>query len=190
MSEHTPSTSSVQAPYYVYVIEQDGGEYVKIGVTDTPKDRLRNLQHGSPLRLEISLLIRCQDEYAARQLESFFHLALNYCAAYGEWFHINAALVHDLWNALRMTAPVVMGAELEGESVIRSAQRPMKIARKFKAKSRYVLEFLRENPEVSTLEQVEIAMLVTNATGVPISQSTVSRALASFSVNNQEGTTR
>jgi len=177
MYDHTPDNPQQQTQNYVYVIEQDGGEYVKVGVTDNPKARLRNLQHGSPLRLEISLLIQCADETSALQVESFFHAALQYCAAYGEWFHVSANEVRDLWTALRLVAPAVTSAQLEGESVIRHAQRPLRVSRKFKAKSRYVLDFLNENPQTAELEQVEIAHLVTVATGVTISQSTVSRAL-------------
>ena len=52
-----------------------------------------------------------------------------------------------------------------------------------KSKKDVALDYLKNNPELAREDQTNIAAIITNATGIQISQSTVSRALSSFSQN-------
>lgn len=52
-----------------------------------------------------------------------------------------------------------------------------------KSKKEIALDYLRNNPELARDDQTNIAAIITNATGIQISQSTVSRALSAFSQN-------
>ena len=52
-----------------------------------------------------------------------------------------------------------------------------------KSKKEAVLEWLRSNPEQAERDQTELAATISNATGMQVSQSTVSRAVGAFSKN-------
>lgn len=66
----------------VYVIGQHGSGVVKIGTTSSLRARLRTIQTGSPVRLEV--LWSCA---GGRHLEAYLHDAFSPLRLEGEWFN-------------------------------------------------------------------------------------------------------
>jgi len=71
----------------IYCIEQDGGKPVKIGRSQTPQDRLRALQTGSPAPLHIVWATTVADSAAA---EKWLHDRFATQRLDGEWFAMQA----------------------------------------------------------------------------------------------------
>lgn len=70
---------------FIYVISGDHGRQ-KIGVTDDPKQRIRDLQTGSPFPLAFEFLGLTNDR--AYEIESEVHFLLAQHRSSGEWFAI------------------------------------------------------------------------------------------------------
>jgi hypothetical protein len=70
----------------VYVIEMDGAGYVKVGIANSPLNRLAWMQTSSPfpLKLHFQHALRCRDD--AREIEVFTHDELIGKWRRGEWF--------------------------------------------------------------------------------------------------------
>lgn len=71
----------VLVQYYIYFIQGENGGAIKIGLSNNPKSRLKQLQTGYPDTLKI-LLIILGDEKVERQL----HEELKLSKLHGEWF--------------------------------------------------------------------------------------------------------
>jgi len=65
----------------VYLIK--AGDFVKIGVAKCPKNRLKQLQTGSPYKLELLDFINVKNEY---EIENILHQKLNKYHILNEWF--------------------------------------------------------------------------------------------------------
>jgi hypothetical protein len=72
---------------YIYVIRQHGSNAFKIGISSSPKDRLKTLQTASPARLELLHVSSVQDDLAITA-ERFIHEKLSFLRLNGEWFCI------------------------------------------------------------------------------------------------------
>lgn len=110
-------------------------------------------------------------------------------ALWDEWMRVNGA-----------RAQVAIDDDTKLEIVLREMESEDRIARilnaggmrqnamnsgeyEGKSKKEIALDYLRSNPELARDDQTNIAAIITNATGIQISQSTVSRALSAFSEN-------
>lgn len=71
---------------YVYVVEAENG-LVKIGFASSPKERLRALQTGSPLKLRLRRFLKIPDAPVA---ERGLHERFRKHRVHGEWFSISA----------------------------------------------------------------------------------------------------
>ena len=67
----------------IYCISDNEG-YCKIGYSEYPFERLRQLQTGNPKQLKMFAI--CSGDL---QLETKFHLELQAFSTNGEWFHFN-----------------------------------------------------------------------------------------------------
>lgn len=76
-----PQGVSSHPDQVVYVIGQYGSGVVKIGTTSNLRARLRTIQTGSPVRLEV--LWSCP---GGRNLEAYLHDAFSPLRLEGEWF--------------------------------------------------------------------------------------------------------
>lgn len=86
---------------YVYVIKQDIPKgHVKIGVSDSPTTRLKQLQTGSSVPLVLEGLIVCNNKAAAFILEKSIHRNFPELRLEGEWFNYT----FNLRNYLRGVA--------------------------------------------------------------------------------------
>jgi hypothetical protein len=66
----------------VYFIQAEQGGLIKIGVAGNPRDRLRTLQHTSPVRLRILAVIRA----VGQAHETELHQQFAAIRSHGEWF--------------------------------------------------------------------------------------------------------
>lgn len=74
---------------YIYLIGY--GNNIKIGKSNNPDKRLRELQTGVPDTLSIIGLIGCCSEKKAYELEELLHKAYRKVRIRGEWFNLNPA---------------------------------------------------------------------------------------------------
>lgn len=125
----------IEKDCHVYVIASfniDGSPGpIKVGLSDNPKARLRQLQTGSPFRMELVAVFSFPNREIARAVEAAFHQAQKKWKTSGEWFDLKVdvavfvmclnikAMVHFLVDeeiqetVLRMTGvPAVMKARL------------------------------------------------------------------------------
>lgn len=72
---------------YLYVICDDYNDLCKIGYSEDPDRRVRELQVGNPHLLRVVHRVRV-DESRVVVLERKLHSELNHCRAQGEWFRI------------------------------------------------------------------------------------------------------
>jgi hypothetical protein len=78
--------------FYVYVISGSKDGPVKIGFSNNPYSRLKDLQTGNPQKLFICGTLGFKEKYPAELVEKLLHqhLTNNNVRAEGEWFYINA----------------------------------------------------------------------------------------------------
>jgi hypothetical protein len=81
-------------PCYVYLIcsEIDSGLRgpCKVGISDSPEKRLKQVQTGSPTRLVIAFAFRVWNRRFAQIVEASFHAAHEENRLVGEWFDLSA----------------------------------------------------------------------------------------------------
>lgn len=75
-------------PQFIYIISSSSNGPVKIGISDDPDRRLRQLQTGHPTLLAIHHREPVEKPTHARMLERFIHDTLSPKRMIGEWFNI------------------------------------------------------------------------------------------------------
>lgn len=88
---------------YVYFIQAPNG-LVKIGKSNNPKQRLKNLQHMSPVRLEMKRTIR-----GGLYLEHALHKYFKHLRKHGEWFKPDYELKQFINGKRKILMSSVMG---------------------------------------------------------------------------------
>ncbi len=83
----------------IYIISN--GRHIKIGKSNDPLKRCRNLQTGSSDKLELIASFKCYDDMDA---ETKIHSALDHARCEGEWFN---ASVYDAVEAIVMCGQLV-----------------------------------------------------------------------------------
>jgi hypothetical protein len=71
---------------YVYVIAVKGSELSKVGISQNPSSRVRDLSTASPYELELFHAFRLPDREDARLLELAFHTTMKRKQTQGKWF--------------------------------------------------------------------------------------------------------
>ena len=72
---------------YLYAIKDTGTGYIKLGYSDCPRDRLRELQTGSSSLLQL-IFYEFVDSSEVRDLEKILHHESNHLRVRGEWFNL------------------------------------------------------------------------------------------------------
>lgn len=75
---------------YVYIMEQVGSPYCKIGLSSEPVRRLVQLQRKNPNRIALRYVLEPEAGYRAHALEAELHLLLASRRLDGEWFETGA----------------------------------------------------------------------------------------------------
>jgi len=86
---------------YIYVIGEHQKPY-KIGITNNPERRLKNLQTGHPKKLYIHYTEMISDNQV-RELEQIIHETIRHKRMHGEWFDIelNEAIAEVKYARIR-----------------------------------------------------------------------------------------
>ncbi len=105
-----------ERPTYVYMIgheRKDGmlGGPVKIGVSDDPAKRLKQMQTSSPQKLAILAVIAMPMRKAAFMLEAVLHAYFADKRMQGEWFDVCAFEAGGALAALTREALVALGGK-------------------------------------------------------------------------------
>lgn len=93
---------------YVYFISA-GSNPIKIGVSDTPQDRLRALQTSHYKQLRLLFSIECTSREKAFQLETAFHRWYAKSKLKNEWFNISPLEIQDDINLLNHVQDIMVG---------------------------------------------------------------------------------
>lgn len=89
---------------HVYLIKADAKRPAfKIGKANDPSKRLKELQTGCPVDLELIGFIRCKSEMHALKVESDFHYRFRFLKSrkHGEWFFLNRADESEIVEMMR-----------------------------------------------------------------------------------------
>lgn len=84
----------------VYVLSTPDFEFIKVGKTNSPKERFTNIQSGCPFKLILWLAIRTPKE---KELEKVIHHRLAHCRVRGEWFAPDTTDLDDLLSFFKLT---------------------------------------------------------------------------------------
>lgn len=113
--------------YHVYLIEQVGSEFTKIGITQNVERRLTALQAANPNKLAVRYTVTCDTKAQAHELEALLHQCFAEQRGMCEWFAVRAEEVvrmirwgfaiaerMDLDNINRMQAAVKKSGSRNG----------------------------------------------------------------------------
>ena len=174
MSEHTSPQS--KSTNYVYLIEPDGDNFTKIGITDDPRIRLCRLQTGNPRLLVLRYLIPCESAEEARAIEQVLHFAFGRYAAVGEWFEVSADSVIAFWQQMCKVAQNV-GERTIDEPNLSLREQGKTVSFSLAKTQQDVIDYLQANPDSVDVPGKVLAKLI------GASEATVSRARRIYSMN-------
>jgi len=84
---------------FVYVMESDGGFY-KVGISNSPKTRKKELQTGNPCDIEIYDYYEVLPHFSSKDVESRIHKRLDAYRVGGEWFKMGFESATELLFAI------------------------------------------------------------------------------------------
>lgn len=95
---------------FVYIIRSGSGfsAPVKIGVSDVPENRIKELQTGNPYRLFLIAKLPFSSRADAFEVEKYLHNQLTLTKLCGEWFKMDKAR-----NIPQVLSKFVAGAQYE-----------------------------------------------------------------------------
>ena len=79
----TTATSSL---YFMLAAPCEMGFYCKIGISDNPKKRIKEIQVGCPHKIDHIAMIELKHRTHARLAETMFHKSFAHYRTIGEWF--------------------------------------------------------------------------------------------------------
>lgn len=99
--------NSAEPQAFVYLVAARGSGLVRVGLARDPGQRLRELQVGSPLKLELAHTHPCPDRLAAEAIVAELERRFAGRRAHGHWYRLGAG---DLRSALRNPATLAAPA--------------------------------------------------------------------------------
>jgi hypothetical protein len=97
---------SVVGSTSVYVVAARGSGLIRIGVASDPGQRLRELQVGSPLKLDLAHVYLCPDRLAAKAIVEELERRFAGRRAHGHWYRLGVVDVRSaLANPATLAAP-------------------------------------------------------------------------------------
>ena len=114
---------------YVYCIKVcDNTQLVKIGKSNTPEKRLKALQTGTPIRLELLYKIAFSCEEDALKAETLIHKQFRALKVRGEWFRFSK-------NLRTFLSACEAGNRTDAEAALRAHHAAAKKKAKFQRKN-------------------------------------------------------
>lgn len=162
---------------YVYLIKagHKKTDPVKIGYSKDPEDRLKALQTGNPVKLQLYMKIKCNNEAHARRLERTLHEMLGTQNLMNEWFRLKNTQIptllekfanNEAYDQIEHTKNLHQYSSTPGENKYRKKNRgvnrqlkEMEVAhRKLKEKIEIKNAFIFERLGVSREEYVKFKL--------------------------------
>lgn len=125
-SNSTPSPFNPQSTYVYFIAA--GSTPIKIGVSNDPAARLRDLQTAHYQKLHLLYTIECADRAQAFELETAFHRWYDEAHIQNEWYGISPKKIADDIHLLITLGQSIVGAEqyVTPEQIVRMEQRAEK----------------------------------------------------------------
>jgi hypothetical protein len=103
--------SGAERPASVYLVAARGSSLIRIGVASDPGQRLRELQVGSPLTLDLAHAYLCPDRLAAEAIVEELERRFAGRRAHGHWYRLGVVDVRSaLANPATLAAPETAAA--------------------------------------------------------------------------------
>lgn len=83
-------TSPIDDAGYIYLVQGEGTDWYKIGITKSPRQRIKLLGTKTPFPIRT---IACYDVDSPQDAETWWHEAFSHKRAHGEWFELDE---HDI----------------------------------------------------------------------------------------------
>jgi Meiotically up-regulated gene 113 len=159
--------SGAERPASVYLVAARGSGLIRIGVASDPGQRLRELQVGSPLKLELAHIHACPDRLAAEAILEELERRFAGRRAHGHWFRLNAVDVRSaLANPATLAAPKAAAAAralVSAESARREAGFKRRRGRGSRARTEKELAYQRRRQRERAAKQKQAARLLARA---------------------------
>ena len=78
-------------PDIQHIVDQNHIQFVtqfKIGESQDPAQRIKNLQTGNPRQLQVYRILKCNNKKEAQNVETAIHTMFNSRRKLGEWFNV------------------------------------------------------------------------------------------------------
>jgi len=151
----------------VYLVAARGSGLIRIGVASDPGQRLRELQVGSPLRLELAHTHLCPDRLAAEAIVEELERRFAGRRAHGHWYRLGAVdLRSALANPTTLAAPQAAAAArafAAAESARREAAFKRRRRRGSRARTEKELAYQRRRQRERAAKQRQAARLLARA---------------------------
>ncbi len=82
--------------WFVYLIQCGDLPYYKVGISESPHERLANLQEANPQTLSLLLTCGFPGKIEAYNAEQAVHRELWDCNIHGEWFELTSKQIEIL----------------------------------------------------------------------------------------------
>jgi Homeodomain-like domain/Meiotically up-regulated gene 113 len=152
------------APAFVYVVAARGSGLVRIGLAPDPGQRLRELQVGSPLQLDLAHAYACPDRLAAEAILAELQRRFAGRRAHGHWYRLGAVDVRSaLANPATLAAPAAAAAGrvlAAAEQARREAAFKRRRGRVSRARTEKELAYQRRRQRERAAEQKRAAKLL------------------------------
>jgi hypothetical protein len=157
---------STEPQAFVYLVTARGSGLVRIGLARDPGQRLRELQVGSPLKLELAHAQACADRPAAEAIVAELERRFAGRRAHGHWYRLGAVDVRSaLANPATLAAPADAAAaralaaaeSARGEAAFRRRRRRVSS----RARTEKELAYQRRRQRERTAKQKRATKLLT-----------------------------
>jgi hypothetical protein len=156
--------NSAERQAFVYVVAARGSGLVRIGMARDPGQRLRELQVGSPLTLELAHAQACPDRLAAEAIVAELERRFAGRRAHGHWYRLGAVDVRSaLANPATLAAPAAAAAAralAAAEEARREAAFKRRRGRGSRARTEKELAYQRRRQRERAAKQRQAARLL------------------------------
>jgi hypothetical protein len=173
-----PGMRSAETQACVYLVAARGSGLIRIGVASDPGQRLRELQVGSPLKLELAHVHPCPDRPAAEAIVAELERRFAGRHEHGHWYRLEVGTVRSaLANPATLAAPEAAAAAralAAAESARREAAFKRRRGRGSRARTEKELAYQRRRQRERVATQKRAARLLARG----LTQAEAAAALA------------
>jgi len=159
--------SSTERPASVYLVAARGSGLIRIGVASDPGQRLRELQVGSPLTLDLAHAYPCPDRLAAEAIVEELERRFAGRRVHGHWYRLGVVDVRSaLANPATLAAPETAAAAralAAAEAARREAAFKRRRGRGSRARTEKELAYQRRRQRERAAKQRQAARLLARA---------------------------